>query len=55
MRAEIEFKSEYEAQNFKPFDWMGREITNTMLGKDSKLVQLSKEEFKKLLKEVNNE
>ena len=46
VRAEVEFKSEAEARTFKPLDWMGREISNLPLGKDSSLIQLSNEEFR---------
>jgi len=49
VRAEIEFDSEDEANAFIPPTWFGKEITNSALGKDKKLVQLSKEEFKELL------
>lgn len=49
VRAEVEFLSEEEAKSFQPYDWMGREITNTNLGKDAKLIQLNKREFKDLL------
>jgi len=49
VRVEVEFSSEEEAKNFQPYDWMGEEITHTVLGKDSKLIQLSKKEFKDLL------
>ncbi|MBU1110867.1 hypothetical protein KKB83_04595 [Patescibacteria group bacterium] len=48
-RAEVEFSSEDEAKNFQSYDWMGKEITNTQLGKDSKLIQLNQKEFKDLL------
>ncbi len=49
VRVEVEFFSEKDAKNFHPYDWMGKEITNTQLGKDAKLIQLSKKEFKDLL------
>lgn len=52
IRAEIEFKSENEAKNFQPLDWMGKEITKSQLGRDSQLVRLNKEEFKNLLKSI---
>jgi len=54
IRAEVEFLSEEEAINFRPFDWMGKEITNTELGKDSKLIQMNKEEFKHLITNLSN-
>lgn len=52
VRTEVEFKSEDEARNFKPLDWMGKEITTSPLGRDAKLVKLSKEEFASLIKET---
>jgi adenylate cyclase len=53
-RAEVEFKSEEEANLFNPFDWMGMEITNAPLGKDSKLITLSEKEFRELLVELKD-
>ncbi len=53
VRAEIEFDSEIDAKNFIPLDWMGQEITNTKLGKDSKLVKLNQKEFLSLIKEYS--
>lgn len=50
IRIEVEFKSEEEAFNYIAPDWMGKEITSTPLGKDSKLLDLSEAEFKQLLK-----
>lgn len=52
IRAEIEFKNQHELQQFQPFEWMGKEITNTPIGLDNELVKLSKEEFKQLLNEL---
>ncbi len=49
IRAEVEFKTAEEAESFKSLDWMSREITNSALGRDSKLIQLSDSEFRKLL------
>lgn len=48
IRVEVEFKSEAEARTFEPSTWFGEEITESPLGRDSKLVKLSEEEFKKL-------
>ncbi len=50
VRAEVEFTSEEEAKSFVPPDWMGEEITNTKLGRDSELVKLSQEEFEDILR-----
>jgi adenylate cyclase len=49
VRAEVEFSSEMEAKNFQPYNWMGKEITNTQLGNDSRLIKLDPKEFKDLL------
>lgn len=43
--AEVEFDSLEEAEMFEPFDWMGNEITNTPLGRDSRLMCLDREHF----------
>lgn len=50
--AEVEFDSVEEMEDFVPLDWMGDEVTDTKLGKDARLVDLSKENFKILLNEV---
>jgi len=50
VRAEVEFDSVEEARGFVPPSWMGREITDGPLGRDSQLLGLSEEEFKYLLK-----
>lgn len=49
IRAEVEFESESEAKKYKPLSWFGREITNTDLGRDKKLVKLSEKKFNILL------
>lgn len=48
-RAEVEFSSVEEAKAYTPEDWMGEDITESPLGKDSKLVGLSQEEFRQAL------
>jgi adenylate cyclase len=48
-RAEVEFKTEEEANSFIPLDWFGKEITNTKLGKDKHLIQLNPSEFTSIL------
>lgn len=53
IRAEVEFSSEKEAKNFVPYGWMGEDITNNPLGRDSRLLQLSSAEFKELLRSMN--
>jgi len=49
VRAEVEFTAEDVAKKFTPLHWMGVEITDSPLGKDSKLVHLSELEFGDLL------
>ena len=47
--AEVEFDSLEESEAFKPLDWMGTEVTNTNLGRDSRLLSLDREHFVALL------
>lgn len=49
-RIEVEFEDEISAKNFLLPNWFGEEITNTPLGKDSKLLDLTQEEFENLIK-----
>lgn len=49
VRAEIEFQSVEEAHRFVPPQWMGKEITSTPLAKDETLLNLTNNEFLKLL------
>lgn len=49
IRAEVEFDSELSANQFIPPSWFGKEITNSELGKDKKLIDLSTESFEGLL------
>ncbi len=48
-RVEVEFKSVEDATSFVPFKWMGTEITDLPLGRDSNLLDLTNQEFEKLL------
>lgn len=52
VRVEVKFESESEAENFESLQWFGKEITDTLLGRDSRLVGLSKGELQKLLKSL---
>lgn len=52
VRVEVKFESEEEAKSFKPLDWFGLEITELSLGRDSQLVRLSQEDFKRLLSNI---
>lgn len=54
-RLEVEFSSLDEAEKFEVPKYFGKEITDSKLGKDSRLIQLSKEEFEKLLMQYKNE
>jgi adenylate cyclase len=49
IRAEVNFETEEEANSFKPLEWFSKEITGTPLSQDGYLLDLSKEEFQKLL------
>lgn len=49
VRAEIEFASEQEAEDFTPPDWFGEEITTAPLGRDKHLAFLADKDFKALL------
>ena len=55
IRAEFEFNSEIEARNFVPPEWIGREITDTKLGRDGKLVNLSRNDYLNILKKINGD
>lgn len=55
IRIEIKFKNENELDNFKPLKWFGKEITNTPLAFDSKLIELNNEEFNYYLNKYNND
>ena len=44
-RVEVEFENEQEAKLFKPLIWFGKEITDSVLWRDSRLLKLSKFEI----------
>lgn len=50
--AEVEFDSHKEEESFKPLTWMGAEVTDTDLGKDSKLIKLTRKAFKQALDDI---
>lgn len=52
--AEVEFDTVQEMEDFVPLDWMGSEVTHTPLGKDAKLVDLSREKFKAVLYDIED-
>jgi len=45
IRAEFGFADETEAKKFVPPSWVGEEITESKLGRDGKLIALSRKEF----------
>ena len=49
IRAEIEFPSEEAAKAFVPLEWMGEEMTGLPIARDSKLLDLSSDEFHKYI------
>lgn len=49
IRAEIEFSSIEEANAYTSEAWMGKEISESPLGRDSRLLELNGDSFKKLL------
>lgn len=49
IRYEVEFRSVEESQAFEPESWLGREITDSSLGRDSRLLSISRDEFEKEL------
>lgn len=51
-RIEVEFLSSDELESFEVPDWFGREITNSGIGMDAKLINLNRDEF---LRELLNE
>lgn len=51
-RVEVKFSTEEEAQSFEVPDWFGEDITYHPLGRDSKLVGLSDEEFRGYLEKL---
>lgn len=47
--AEVEFDSKEESEAFRPYEWMGIEITSTVLGRETSLITLDREHFLKML------
>ena len=52
IRAEVAFATPEEADRFAPFEWMGREITDSPLGRDSQLLAMSMDDVEKLIHET---
>lgn len=53
IRAEVDFKTKSEMENYHKESWMGQEITKTPLAFDSLLSTLNKEKLSKLLKKYD--
>lgn len=51
IRAEVEFDSVESSNSYQPLRWFGKEISNTLLGDDTKLPDLSTNEFEDLMKQ----
>lgn len=51
IRAEIYFKSTNDADTFKPYPWLYKEITGTPLSQDATMLMLTHSEFTKLLEQ----
>lgn len=50
LRVEVEFRTIQEASSFLPFEWFGKEITDTRIGNDRELIKMGRDEF---LEELN--
>lgn len=50
IRYEVEFQSVDESEAFQPEPWAGREITDSPLGRDSRLLFMSDDEFQEELR-----
>ena len=54
IRAEVEFETVEEAVKYVPLFWFGKEITDSHVGRDTLLPDLSLEEFASILKNLNS-
>jgi CYTH domain-containing protein len=54
IRAEVEFASQAKAVKYKPEDWFGKELTDSPLGNDVKLPDLSRIKFSQILENYLN-
>lgn len=54
IRVEVEFLNQKDAYNFVPLLWFGPEITDSLLAKDSNLLDLTNNEFKNILENEQN-
>ncbi len=50
VRAEVELSNENEYKNFEIPEWFGKDITNTELGMDARLVKLDRANFLEILR-----
>ncbi len=53
IRIEVDFINEAEANCFVTPNWFGKEISNSDLGRDRKLIKLNANKFQELLKDTN--
>lgn len=49
IRAEVEFDSGKEAKSFRPPSWIGDEMTELPIARDGELINLTDQEFRKIL------
>ncbi|HBY19995.1 MAG: hypothetical protein A2Y24_01450 [Clostridiales bacterium GWE2_32_10] len=54
IRAEVEFATKEEAEGYVPPNWFGREITDTVIGKDSNLINFSRKDFTEEMEKYKN-
>lgn len=43
VKVEVQFSTEEEAKNFKPLNWMGKEITGSIISRDSDLLKMDED------------
>lgn len=53
VRAEVEFLSTDEAKNYTQEQWMGNEITNSPIGKDSSLLRLDASSVTEIIRQLS--
>lgn len=53
--AEVLFDTVEEMETFTPFEWMGVEVTDTPIGKDSRLIDLNRDQFKRILASIQDD
>jgi hypothetical protein len=48
--AEVEFDSKEESEAFRPYEWMGKEITASILGRETSLITCNRKQFLDVLR-----